>query len=128
MMRLLTRPAALAAAAALLPLALAGCGHKAEVHESAVAQLPPLAVATVRVGTTAAGAELVLPARVKAREEVTLTARGPGRVTALPVPEGAGFRAGTLLARFDAPEARGAVQAAASGVAAARSRVETARL
>ena len=128
MMRLLTRPAALAAAAAFLVLALVGCGHRAEVHESAVAQLPPLAVATVRVGTTAAGAELVLPARVKAREEVTLTARGPGRVTALPVAEGAGFRAGTLLARFDAPEARGAVQAAASGVAAARSRVETARL
>jgi len=128
MTRLDLRAAALVAAAALIPIVFAGCGHKAEVHESEVAKLPPVAVGTIRVGAAAGGSQLILPARVKAREEVTLTARSPGRLTALPVAEGAGFRAGAVLALFDAPEARGAVQAAAAGLAAAQLRVETARL
>jgi RND family efflux transporter MFP subunit len=128
MTRSLPRTAALFAAAALVPLALAGCGRTSATHDAEVAQLSPVTVATLRVGAAAGGPELVLPARVKAREEVTLTARFPGRVTALPVAEGAGFRAGTVLALFAAPEARGAVQAAAAGLAAAKLRVETARL
>jgi RND family efflux transporter MFP subunit len=129
MTRLSARAAALVAAAALAPLALAGCGRKTAIHESEISQLPPLAVGTLRIGGGgAAPAELILPARIKAREEVTLTARLPGRVTALPVAEGAGFRAGALLAVFAAPEARGAVRAVGASVAAAKLRLETARL
>ncbi len=55
---------------------------------------------------------LVLPARIKAREEVVVEARIAGRVTALLAREGDRVRAGQLLARFDAPEARRALEAA----------------
>ncbi len=71
--------------------------------------LPPRRVALTRQ----------LPARVTAREEVTLTARLAAQLTALPLREGDRFRAGTTLARFAAPETRAALEGAEAGLAAA---------
>jgi RND family efflux transporter MFP subunit len=120
--------APLVAASTLAALLLAGCAGKREAAREAEAAGTPIAVTTALVGQAPAGGDLVLPARIKAREEVTLAARVPGRLTDLPVAEGAAFRRGQPLAVFDAPEARDANRAAAAAVAAARVRLETARL
>ncbi len=102
---------------ALLALALAaGCG--AGKHEGA-ADAPAVAVQLVRVGAGAPGT-LELPARVKAAEEATLTARHGGRISAFPVREGQHVAEGALLVRFDAPEARLALAAARADEQAAR--------
>ncbi len=102
-----------------LALTLAGCGH-GEKHGPADAA--PVAVQVVSPDTSARGL-LTLPARVKAAEEATLTARLSGRVSAFPVREGQVIAEGRLLVRFDAPEARRTIEAArseeqAAGVAA----------
>lgn len=108
-------------------VALAGCGrHASAPRESAPGE--PVAVKVIRVGGGTAGAELVLPGRVQAREEVTIVASAAARVTALPVAEGRAFRRGQTLARFDAPETRRALEAARAGLAAARIRHEQAVL
>jgi RND family efflux transporter MFP subunit len=91
-----------------LALALAGCGG---AHDRPSGDAAPVAVRTVSPDSTAAGS-LTLPARVKAAEEATLTARSSGRVSVFPVREGRAVAAGTLLVRFDAPEARRALEAA----------------
>lgn len=101
-----------------LAVLLAGCSGAPATHER------PEAVAAVEisvevVGPAASRAALVLPARVKAEEEATLTARLPGRVTALPVAEGARVGGGDVVAVFDAPEARARLDAAHAELAAA---------
>ncbi|MEQ1832975.1 MAG: efflux RND transporter periplasmic adaptor subunit [Candidatus Eisenbacteria bacterium] len=102
---------------ALLALALAaGCGGGK--HEAS-ADAPAVAVQLVRVGSGAPGT-LELPARVKAAEEATLTARHGGRISAFPVREGQHVAEGELLVRFDAPEARLALAAARADEQAAR--------
>ena len=91
----------------LLVPALAGCGGQRSAE--------PVATAVpVRVLALGAGGRgtLTLPARVKAAEEVTLSARISGRVSAFPVREGEVVASGTVLVRFDAPEARRALEAA----------------
>lgn len=100
----------------LLAASLAGCtGHgTAETDRT-----PAVAVEFVRTGASGTGM-LTLPARVKALEEATLTARAAGRVTAFTVREGQGVAAGAALVRFDAPEARQALAAARSEEASAR--------
>ncbi len=108
------QPAVAALAALLL---LAGCSGRATKETAAPA--PVRMVSVERVGNSLSGAGLVLPARVKAREEATLGARIAGRVTALPVREGARVRTGEVLAVFDAPEARQMLDAARSDLAAA---------
>jgi RND family efflux transporter MFP subunit len=80
-----------------------------------------------RAGTGASDASLILPARVAAREEVTVRSTIAARLSALPYQEGASFPAGAVLARFDAAEAKAALAAARSGRAAAASRLDLAR-
>jgi RND family efflux transporter MFP subunit len=63
---------------------------------------------------------LTLPARVKAAEEATLAARVSGRVSAFLAREGQVVSEGELLVRFDAPEARHALDAARADEQAAR--------
>ena len=113
-------PASLALVAALA----AGCGGTPE--RAATDTRPPLEVHVLRAGA-AAGDALVLPARVTAREEVTITARVPARLTALPLREGDRFRAGQRLATFDAPETRAALAGAEAGLAAATLQRDLAR-
>ena len=103
-------------ACASLALALAGCGHPPR-HE--VSDAAPVRVHVVSPDTSTRGA-LTLPARVKAAEEATLTARSGGRVSTFPVREGRSVAEGALLVRFDAPEARRALEAARAEEQAAR--------
>jgi RND family efflux transporter MFP subunit len=116
----------LAVAAGAL-VALWGCGRNTS-RDGERADAAPVAVTALRVGGSAEAGELVLPGRVKAAEEVTLTARMPARLTQLPLREGQAFRAGAVLARFEAEEARRALEAARSGLSAATMRRDQARL
>jgi RND family efflux transporter MFP subunit len=111
MKRYLVSAAALAAA-----LATGGCGGHAD--HAAKAAGSPVPVSTFRAAAET-GAALTLPARVTAREEITLTARIGARLTALPLREGDRFRAGQVLARFEAPETRAGLEAALAGLDAA---------
>jgi RND family efflux transporter MFP subunit len=70
----------------------------------------------------------VLPARVKAREEVTIEATLAARLTSLPFAEGRTFSRGDALARFEAPETRRALEAARAALESARVRREQAVL
>ncbi len=103
----------------------AGCGGGAP-ERVAVDSRAALDVHVLRAGA-AAGDALVLPARVTAREEVTVTARMPARLTALPLREGDHFRKGQTLAAFDAPETRAALEGARAGLAAATLQRDLAR-
>lgn len=118
-------------AAALLVAALvaAGCG-KSEDPERASAgtgSAPPVQVAVRPVGAAGSDRALILPARVAAREEVTIRATMGARLSTLPYQEGASFPAGAVLARFDAAEAKAALAASRSGLAAAASRLGLAK-
>lgn len=95
--------------------AIAGCqaGRPAAGHPPAAAE-----VAVARFEQGAAGSDLVLPARVKAAEEVTLVARVGARLTALRAREGARVRAGDPIAVFAAPEMLRALAATRADVAA----------
>ena len=100
-----------------LSLALfAGCGSQPRHEAPSSAEIP------VRIVTPDAGERgtLTIPARIKAAEEATLTARAPGRVSGFPAREGQAIAEGALLVRFDAPEARRAVEAARADEQAAR--------
>lgn len=112
-MKTILVPAAFLLAASLV----AGCGGGAADRLDHDAR-PPLDVRVFRAGSAHGGA-LVLPARVTAREEVTIAARMPARLTALPLREGDHFRRGETLAAFDAPETRAALDGALAGLAAA---------
>lgn len=102
---------------ALAAAAATGCaGGHSETKSPAAG---PAVSVRVLHPATGAGDALVLPARVTAREEVTLTARLAARLTSLPLREGDRFRAGQLLASFDAPETRAALDGARAGLAAA---------
>lgn len=103
--------------AALLAFAAAGCGGGTPKHATPDAG-PAVNVSVIRAAAFEGGA-LVLPARVTAREEVTLTARLAAQLTALPLREGDRFRRGQTLAAFDAPETRAALEGARAGLAAA---------
>lgn len=126
------RPHARAAAGVTLlalsaGLAAAGCGSGHSTHGAAADAAEAVTVQAIRAGDAGGAGGLILPGRVKAREEVTLAARITGRLTALPMREGAPFRRGQVLARFDAPETRDAVRSAREALEAARVRVEQAR-
>ena len=112
----------------LLVPALAGCAGGRHVEPAE----PAVSVRVLALDASARGS-LTLPARVKAAEEVTLAARIPGRVSAFPVREGQAVAAGAVLVRFDAPEARRALEAAradeqAATVAAANAAKQRARV
>ena len=124
MRRRVAHPSVVAAALAILAVAGTSCGH-APAHEPAQ-EAPGSAIAIdVVVPDSSAPAALILPARVKAREEVTVTARLSGRLSVLLAREGERVRAGQTLARFDAPESRLALEAARREVSAARVRLAT---
>jgi len=109
----------------LVVLALAGCGHDAGTRATTDTR-PPVAVHVLRLGA-ASDQALTLPGRIDALEEVTVTARIPARLTALPHREGDRFHAGDALARFDAPETRAALDGAEAGLAAATLQRDLAR-
>ncbi len=111
------RSAALLALATASALALASCGGAS--HDTAERDLGPAVNVTVLRATSGSPDALVLPARVTAREEVTLTARLGARLTSLPLREGDRFRRGQTLATFDAPETRAQLDGARAGLAAA---------
>lgn len=96
----------------------AGCSRH-ELAPAAPAESPQAVVQVQPFGASAVASGLVLPARVKAAEEATLTARTAGRLTSLPAREGARVRRGEAVARFDAPEMRNALAAAHSELDAA---------
>lgn len=126
------RPSARAAAAITLlvlsaGLAAAGCGSGHSPQGAAADAAEAVTVQSIRAGDAGAAGGLILPGRVKAREEITLAARLTGRLTSLPLREGASFRRGQVLARFDAPETREALRSAREALEAARVRVEQAR-
>jgi RND family efflux transporter MFP subunit len=107
-------------------IATAGCGDRDATttgKESAAA----ITLRTVRALPAEMGA-VTLPARVAAREEVVVTARIAGRLTAISFREGDRFRQGQPLASFDAPEAREAMISARASLAAAGVRSDQARL
>lgn len=99
-----------------LALSLAGCSHGPQHTEDAG---PAVEVAVIDPAQGAAGS-LVLPARIKAAQEATLRARTGARVSAFVVREGTVVREGAVLVRFDAPEAKRALEAARSDEQAAR--------
>lgn len=109
---------------AVLAMGAAGCSASHESRHSSDGG-EPLAVTVTAPASEAIGS-LLVPGRVKAREEVTLTARVGARLTALPIREGDRFAKGRVLARFDAPETQDAVRSARQGVLAAEARVKQA--
>jgi RND family efflux transporter MFP subunit len=116
----------------LLAPALAGCGGERHVEST-----PPAIAVQVAALDAGVPGGLTLPARIKAAEEVTLTARMSGRVSAFPAAEGRSVAAGAVIVRFDAPDARRALEAtradeqaatvAAMHAARQRARVESLR-
>lgn len=95
----------------------AGCGGHATPRAAAPSG-PAVPVQVARAGAVSDGA-LVLPARVGAREEITLTARIAAQLSSLPRREGERFGRGQVLATFDAPETRATLEGARAGLAAA---------
>ncbi len=98
---------------------MTGCGR--EHPEPAAEAGPAVRTATFAVGAGGESGAIVLPARIEAREEVTITARIPARLTRTLVREGEPFAEGDVLAEFAAPETREAL-------AAARARREAAQV
>jgi RND family efflux transporter MFP subunit len=121
--RFRTALAAIVLAAAAAALAGCGGGHEAAKPDDR----PPVTVPLLVVRSDAGAGTVVLPGRVEAREEVTLSSRIAGRLTSLPVAGGSAFREGDVLARFDAPEAREALAAAEAAWGAAKARLDVAR-
>jgi RND family efflux transporter MFP subunit len=116
----------IAGAAALLALGVAvtrssGPGSSPAAHGDDGPRMarPARPVVVVAPETGGASETIVVPGRVRAREEAVLTATIGGRLTALAA-EGESFRRGDRLAAFEASEMR---QALASAEAAHRSAV-----
>ena len=112
-----------AAWVALAGAATSSCSRREVASPGAAA---PVVVRVMRPAGRA-GEGLVLPARVSAQEEVTVTSRLAARLTSLPLREGDRFVRGGVLARFDAPESRAALAAADAVVGAASVRRDLAR-
>ena len=107
--------AAILAEVLLAAAALGGCGGK-PLSESPARGAVVTTVATFAGGTPSG--DVVLPARVKAAEEVTLVARVSARLTSVVAREGKSVRAGDPIAVFAAPEMKRALAAARADVAA----------
>lgn len=125
MKRTCRRPVVLACTLLLVPGVLAGCAHRAP--HGAETGGDPVPVAVVAPTLTRPTADVRLTGRVRARQEVTLDARLAARLTDLPLREGARFRAGAPLARFESPEIRDALASSAAALEAARVRRDLAR-
>lgn len=110
-----------------LPLALAGCGRHATPDSAGTPAGPAVAVSAVDIVPAGGESSLLLGGRLKADDEVTIAARVAGRLSALPVADGAPVRRGAAVALFSAPEAEAARAAARSAATAARVRRDVAR-
>lgn len=115
--------AGFAACVAFTLWAAAGCSGRHESRREAA----PVTVTLIRVETAGHAPGLELAARVRSREEVTLSSTTGGRVTSLPFAEGRAFAAGQALARFEATEAVQSLAAARASARAAESRRVDAR-
>src|SRR5690349_13212649 len=104
-----TRAIAWRIVALLLAASLAGCGAKSVSERHAGA---PVSTEVATFDAGAADADVVLPARVKATEEVTLVTRLAARVPALRAREGDRVRKGDVIAEFAAAEMKQALVAA----------------
>ena len=111
---------------AFAALACMSCGRHEE--KPVANDAPPVTVTTVPVSAGGAVTLAVLPARVEAREEVTVAAKIPARLSRFAVAEGDSFRRGALLAEFSAAGTRESVAAAQAAVEAAAQRCDVARL
>jgi RND family efflux transporter MFP subunit len=112
-------------ALALLALSVLSCARRDASPPSRSES--PRAVRLIRVTPGSMISDLVFAGRVRAKEEVTLSATVGGRLTALPFAEGRAFRAGSVLARFESPESRLGLDAARAAVRAAAVRLEESR-
>ncbi|MFN0151426.1 MAG: efflux RND transporter periplasmic adaptor subunit [bacterium] len=116
-----------AAATALAVVALfASCARHAEESPAADTR-EPRDVKTARVSQPDDVALAVLAGRVEAREEVSVAAKIPARLSRLAFSEGESFRRGDLLAEFAGAETREAVNAARAASDAAAQRLDVAR-
>lgn len=115
-------------AGAFLLMVVAGCGRKPAAEPSAhpTATAEPASVRIIQPATSALSAGLVLPGRVAAAEEITVTARVSARLTALRVREGDSFPRGRRLVEFEAPETKQQLASAKAGLQAARVRRDVA--
>ena len=109
---------------ATMAVILQGCSNAVGAYRETTAAA--VEVEAVALDSALAGT-LVLPGRIKARQEVVVSARLAGRVTTLAAREGDRVRAGQLLARFDAPEARRELGAARQDYDSAMLSAEVAR-
>jgi RND family efflux transporter MFP subunit len=105
-------------------LGVLGCGSR---HAEQAPARDPARVRVIRIEPATAPESRILAGRVRAAEEVTLSATVRARLTLLPFSEGASFRAGQMLARFESPEARLELSAARSTRLAAEVRLAEAR-
>ena len=97
------------AAAVLLAASVTGCGVRSV---SGRPDGEPVATEVATFDAGAAGTDIVLPARVKATEEVTLVSRLAARITALRAREGDRVRRGDVIAEFGTAEVKQALAAA----------------
>lgn len=106
--------------ALMLSLALSSCSKHAK-HDSspALPVIAPGSIELLEVKAQGQDAELVLPGRARASEEVTLSSNRGGRLTQLPRREGERFSRGETLAVFDSPEAAEAIRASRERLTAA---------
>lgn len=112
--------------AAVAVLVLSGCARHDESPAGEEAE--PVAVSLVPTSVAGAATLAVLPARVEAREEVTVLAKIAARLSRFAFAEGDAFPRGAVLAEFDASGTRESVAAAKAAVAAAAQRRDVARL
>ena len=105
-------------AVALLSFLAGSRSRRIEPNHPAV-EPPAVAVTVIRPAADRATFDYALSGRVRATEEVTLTAQVPARLTSLPVREGESFRSGQPLVIFDSPETRHAVSSAEAAVSSA---------
>lgn len=91
----------------------------AKEHDATPAAGEARTVTALTFTTGATGGAIVVPGRIRAEEEVTLTARLAARLTSLRAREGARVRRGDVIAIFDAPETRRALAASRAELASA---------
>jgi multidrug efflux pump subunit AcrA (membrane-fusion protein) len=101
---------------------LSSCGGHDD-HEKAHGSGPEVAVSVAQVTDAPGGGSASVPQGGVA-EEVTLTARAQGHLTALPRNEGESFRYGDALARFESEENRAAIEAGREALEAAKVSLE----
>ncbi len=110
----------------VISMIVGGCGKKDQEPRVGTSSQAAIAVHLLVPAAQGGPSVIVLGGRLKADEEITLTARVAGRVTALPAAAGSRVRTGAPLAVFAAPEAGAAAQAARSTAASARVRRDVA--